>query len=175
MYVSKTFIWLTCFLLLSSCTNDKWQQDLVQRGNLTHAINNAIIDFIHTSNLSKKDSIFTVSITEKNAKCIQVTIAIADDVVLPSAKDSIGAYDPSFPTNYVVNEGNLFYWNDSTQVITQELLSVLEKYDHIDYRFNDLPFIVGGVHNDGMEGIRYCICKKDLTKYTKTRIKGPFQ
>ena len=164
-----------CYLLLQGCTNDKWQQDLVQKGNVTNAINNAIIDFVHTSKLSKKDSIFTVSYTEKNETNFQVTITIADMVVLPSAKDSIGAYDPFFPTNYSVNKGKLFYWNDSTQVITQDLLSTLEKYDHIDYRFNDTPFIVGGVHNDGTEGVLYCICKKDLTNYKKTRIKGPFR
>ena len=171
----KVFICLLCTLFLQGCTSDKWQKDLVQKGHVTDAINNAITDFVHTSKLSKKDSIFTVSIAENNETCYQVTIAIADNVVLPSAKDSIGAYDPLFPTNYAVNRGNLFYWNDSTLVITQELLSILEKYDHIDYRFNELPFIVGGVHNDGTEGVIYSICKKDLTNYKKTRIKGHFK
>ena len=48
-----------------------------------------------------------ITFANGSSKLLDGVRAIADDVVLPSAKDSIGAYDPSFPTNYVVNEGNL--------------------------------------------------------------------
>lgn len=70
-----------CFFLLGSCAVNKWQNTLIQKGDMNDAINNAITDFVHTSKWSKKDSIFTVTITDINEENINITIAVADDDV----------------------------------------------------------------------------------------------
>jgi hypothetical protein len=49
-------------------------------------------------------------------------------------------------------------------------ISILEKYNHIDCRWSELPDIIGGVHNDGVEGVIYYFCKNDLTNYKKSDV-----
>lgn len=170
MKISKTIFLSMCFFLLGSCAVNKWQNTLIQKGNMNDAVNNAITDFVHTSKWSKKDSIFTVTITDINEENVNVTIAIADDDVYPNSKNKVGTYDHTFPTRYIVKNGKLFYWNDTTQFITQDIISILEKYNHIDYRWSELPEIIGGVHNDGAEGVVYYFCKNDLTNYKKSGV-----
>ncbi|MPM75349.1 hypothetical protein SDC9_122341 [bioreactor metagenome] len=97
-----------CFFLLGSCAVNKWQNTLIQKGDMNDAINNAITDFVHTSKWSKKDSIFTVTITDINEENINITIAVADDDVYPNSKNKVGTYDHIFPTRYTVKEGKLF-------------------------------------------------------------------
>ena len=78
-----------CFFLLGSCAVNKWQNTLIQKGDMNDAINNAITDFVHTSKWSKKDSIFTVTITDINEENINITIAVADDDVYPNSKNKV--------------------------------------------------------------------------------------
>lgn len=170
MKISKIMFLSMCFFLLGSCAVNKWQNTLIQKGDMNDAINNAITDFVHTSKWSKKDSIFTVTITDINEENINITIAVADDDVYPNSKNKVGTYDHIFPTRYTVKEGKLFYWNDATLFITQDIISILEKYNHIDCRWSELPNIIGGVHNDGVEGVIYYFCKNDLTNYKKSDV-----
>jgi hypothetical protein len=170
MKISKIMFLSMCFFLLGSCAVNKWQNTLIQKGDMNDAINNAITDFVHTSKWSKKDSIFTVTITDINEENINITIAVADDDVYPNSKNKVGTYDHIFPTRYTVKEGKLFYWNDATLFITQDIISILEKYNHIDCRWSELSDIIGGVHNDGVEGVIYYFCKNDLTNYKKSDV-----
>ncbi|TDX92647.1 hypothetical protein BCF50_1587 [Chryseobacterium daecheongense] len=38
-----------------------WKKEMAQKGSLENVINNAIIDFSHTSSLAKKNKVFYVS------------------------------------------------------------------------------------------------------------------
>lgn len=170
MKTNQILFLLICFFLLENCAITKWQDTLISKGNINDAVNNAIIDFVHTSKISKKDSVFNVTVTDINEEKITITIGVADDVIYPNMKNIIGAYDNVFPTRYIVINDKLFYWNDTTQVITQEVFFILEKYNHIDYRWKEYPVIVGGVHNDRFKGVVYYFCKNDLTNYKKTGV-----
>jgi len=156
-------------LLLGSCATSKWKEFLVSSGDINNIINNTIIDFINTSKLVKKDSIFDLLITDSNDGLLIIGIAKPSDIVRPSYKNKIGTYDNVFPTRYLIKEGKLFYWNDSTQVITQEILDVLKWYDHIDFSWTELDYeMIYGVHDDGVEGVVYYVCKNDYRNYKKT-------
>jgi hypothetical protein len=111
--------------------------------------------------------------------------------IYPREENKVGTYDKVFPTRYIIKESKLFYWNDTTQIITQDIITVLERYNHIDFNWKDaiiqdIILAIGNidfnwkdddfiltpqiVHNDGVEGIVYYICKNDLKNYKKKRV-----
>lgn len=169
----KTYIFLCLLLFLgaASCSINKWNKSLLRQGGSNAAITNAILDFVNTSKWSKKDSVFMVFISDQlSDSVIMVKIKVADDDARPSLNTRIGSYDPFFPTSFIEMEEKLFYWNDPSQTVSKDLFEVLEKYNNIDYRYSDLPEIVGGVVNDNEAGTVYLFCKEDLTKYQKKDI-----
>ncbi len=169
MKTSRTILLSLCIFLLGSCAIHKWKSTLVSEGYVDEAISNAVTDFIHTSKLYKESDKFWIWIEEKE-KTIIVSIILAYDVVRPTLSNKVGSYDPFFPSRYIEQDRKLFYWNDSTQMLTQDMLSMLEKYDLIDYSYSDQEMYVGGMHNDGMEGMHYFFYKNDLRIYKKSRI-----
>jgi len=184
MKAYKLMYLLAILILLGSCAT--WKGTLVSRGNFNDAVNNAITDFLHTTKLSKKDTMFCVYFPEyenviynrennevvylpKNEDIFIISVGGADNKIYPREENKVGTYDEIFPTRYTIRDGKLFYWSDTTQVITQEIISVLEKYNHIDFDWRkeyDFPPLV---INDGAEGIVYYFCKNDLTNYKKKK------
>ena len=182
MRAYKLLFLLAIHILFESCAT--WKGFLVSEGNFNDAVNNVITDFLHTTKLSKTDTIFSVSFSEyeniiydhesnkvifipKNEDIIILSISGAGDKIYPSEKNKIGTYDEIFPTQYTIRDEKLFYWSDTTQVITQEIISVLERYNHIDFDWRkeyDIPPL--GI-NDGGEAIVYYFCKNNLTSYKK--------
>ncbi len=171
---TTTAFTLSCLLLfigVDSCSVNKWHKSLHHQGGIDAAVHNAVLDFVNTSRWCKRDSVFIVYFPDTQSdSTIMVTIKVADEDALPSSNTRIGSYDPFFPTSFIEKKGNLFYWNDSSQTVSKELFEVLEKYNNIDYRYSDLPKIVGGVVNDNEAGTIYLFCKEDLTKYKKRDI-----
>ncbi|MDR1553979.1 MAG: hypothetical protein LBS69_11055 [Prevotellaceae bacterium] len=175
---------LTILVLFESCGT--WKSTLVSSGDINDAINNIITDFLHTSKLNKKDTIFTFYISEyedvvynpennevvyipKKEETFIISIGRADNKIYPREENKVGTYDEIFPTRYTIRDGKLFYWSDTTQVITQEIISVLDKYNHIDFdwhkEYDVPPFVI----NDGAEGLVYYFCKNDLKNYKKKK------
>jgi hypothetical protein len=174
---------LVILVLFENCAT--WKGTLVSNGNLNDAINNAIVDFLHTTKLSN-DSIFVVYIAEyesavynretnkviynpKNESTFIISIDKADNKIYPREENKVDTYDKVFPTRYTIRNGKLFYWSDTTQVITLDIISVLKKYNHIDFDWHkeyDLPPMV---HNDGGGGMVYYFCRNDLKNYKKKK------
>lgn len=169
MKTSRTILLSLCIFLLGSCAIHKWKRTLVSEGYVDEAISNAVTDFIHTSKVCKKGDKFWVEIKEKE-KTIIISISLSCFVEYPTLKNKVGSYDPFFPSRYIEQDRKLFYWNDSTQMLTQDMLSMLEKYDLIDYSYSDQEMFVGGMHNDGAEGMNYFFCKDNLRIYKKSKI-----
>lgn len=165
---------LLCLLLfwgVASCSINKWNKSLLRQGGVNAAVTNAILDFVNTSKWCKRDSVFMVYFPDlQSDNDIIVTIKVADEDVFPTSNNQIGSYDPFFPTSFLEMKGLLFYWNDPSQTVSKELFEVLEKYNHINYSYSDLPEIVGGVVNDDEAGTVYLFNKDDLTKYKKKNI-----
>jgi len=164
----KLFIVLVIFLLFDSCVVSKWKVDLISEGNVNDAVSNVITDFLNTSSLSKKDTVFGVLITDTNDGVIKVGICGAVNKIYPRKESKVGTYDAIFPTRYLIRDEKLFYWSDTTQVITQEIVSVLEKYNQIDTLWWSSGGLPDYVIDDGKEGIIYYICKNNLKNYKKT-------
>jgi len=168
MKTIKLLLLLAILLLLGNCAASKWKETLVSEGKITDAVSNAIIDFLNTSKLSKKDSIFEVLVTDTKDGIVKIGICGAVNKIYPRSENKIGTYDEIFPSQYIVRNGKLFYWSDTTQVITQEIISVLGKYNHIDFHWNEEYIIPPLLIDDGKEGIVYYFCKNDYKNYKKT-------
>ena len=171
MKINKLIFLFFIFLLLVSCSTSRWNESLVSTGNMDVVVENVIIDFIHTAKLAKNNSVFNVSLIDIDQDILMIGITIPSDVIHPSCKNKVGTYDDVFPTQFIIKENKLFYWNDSTVAITQEIIDVLKRYNHIDFSWVDLPYeMIYVVHDDGIEGIVYFICKKNYNNYKKTGI-----
>ena len=184
MRTYKLLFLLAIPILFQNCAT--WKGTLVSSGDLNDAVNNAITDFLHTAKLSKKDTIFSISFSEyedviynrENNEVIYtptredrliISVGKAEDKIYPREENKVGTYDKVFPTRYTIRDGKLFYWSDTTQVITQEIISVLKRYNHIDFDWRkeyDLPPLW---HNDGGGGVVYYFCKNNLTNYKKKK------
>ena len=167
MKILKLFILLAVFLLFGNCAVSKWKETLISKGNVNDLVNNVITDFFNTSNLSKRDSIFGVLITDNNDGIIKVGICGAVNKIYPRKENKVGTYDAIFPTRYLIRDEKLFYWSDTTQIITQEIISVLEKYNQIDTLWWSSGGLPDYVIDDGKEGVVYYICKNNLKNYKK--------
>ncbi len=158
--------------MFTSCAT--WREALVREGNHTDAIHNAIIDFVNTNRLSKKDSIFYVILFDKDTTIWGVEIIGSDgEKLYPTPENKIGTNYPYFPTDYFEYKGKLFYWYDSTKYVTEELIKVLSKYDLIDsLNVDSIVAIPTLFIDDAKKAVDYYFCRNNLLKYKKvtTRI-----
>lgn len=157
-------------IALGSCVTPKWKYALVSTGNIDDAIENSITDFLHSSKLIKTDTVFNVLIENNDSEVLIISIIRPSDLIRPGFKNKVGTYDNIFPTKYRIKENKLFYWNDSTQAISQHIIDALIQYEHIDFSWSELPYeVINGVHDDGVEGLVYYICKNNFRNYKKTK------
>jgi hypothetical protein len=166
MKLYKLLFLLLFFLLFASCTT--WRGALVSNGNLDDAINNTIADFLHTTKQKKTDTVFEITIKSIDEK-IEMIIGRAENKIYPRKENKVGTYDKIFPTRYTIKNGLLFYWRDTTQVITQDIISVFEEYNHIVFNWQDEYDLPPWVINDGYEGFVYYLCKNNLKNYKKKK------
>jgi len=166
----KIDIFYLCIIcsLLPSCST--WKKTFKSVGNTENAIENSIIDFSHTSKLWKKNMVFSIKVTDLDEKIIVAIVAADDYDIYPRKENKIGTFDSIFPTKYVVKNNKLFYWNDSTQAITQDIISVLEKYNKIDWHWEQESAFPPYLRDDGIEGVIYYFCKNDLINYKKSGV-----
>lgn len=155
-------------ILFANCATAKWKETLVSTGDINSVVNNIITDFTFTSNLYKKDSIFSIAITDNNDGILIIGISGAVNKVYPNVDFKVGSYDEIIPNQYAIKDGNLFYWNDSKEVIGKEIIDILKKYDHIDFDWSKEYVIPPLTIDDGKEGVVYYICKNDYRNYKKT-------
>lgn len=157
-------------ILLGSCATSKWKMGLVSEGNSNDAVNNVIIDFLHTSRLSKKDSVFDIVVTDINDEILIIGIGSATNKIYPSPEYKDGYQDKFIPSQYAIKEGKLFYWKDTTKIADQEIIAVFKRYNQIDFHWSEESAIPPFNHDDGKEAVIYFICKNNYRNYKKTRV-----
>jgi hypothetical protein len=140
---------------------------LVTEGNQDDAIKNAIYDFSY-SYKKKTDSVFYVYTKDIDPGVLGINIFGTYDKVLVSTEDSITFSYQGFPTGYFENKGMLFYWHDSTRTLTNDLISVFEKYNLIDTMIVNV-YIPESTIDHSKKGIDYYFCKKNLLTYRKVK------
>jgi len=166
----KKRYFLAIIFLFGSCSS--WKNILIAEGNYNTAVQNAVHDFLNTSIHSKEGNVFSVDVESVNNDIIRITILNDQDKLVPTPENRKGTNKPYFPTNYIEQEEKLFYWYDSTAVISDELIWILSRYNHIDsINVNEIVEI-RGVFDDSKKAVEYYFCKNNLLKYKKnvTRI-----
>jgi hypothetical protein len=153
--------------ILVGCSS--WKHTLVVQGGQNEAIHNAVVDFLHTDKLSKKDSVFSIRIIAINNHLLGMAIIGRRERISPTEKNRIGTNESYFPTRYLDIDGKLFYWYDSTHTVNKELIDALSKY-----KFLDSAYVKGLIkypntpgYHDSKKATDYYICLCDLRKYVK--------
>lgn len=160
------FVLILCISI--SCSS--WKESLRHNESENNIIHNVITDFTHTSSLYRKNKVFHVSIRDIKNDIIVIGVFPSLSKFLPEPEDTIGNEKGYIPTNFVEQDGKLFYWRDSTKVLTKEVVEVFNKFNLID-SININGFIAipeGAMYMDERQmGVDYYICRNNLKKYKK--------
>lgn len=151
-------------IALSGCAS--WKSSLRSKGDYNAAIQNAIIDMIHSNDrYIKEDSVFSVGFKNLEGGLVGVSIfGVVDEFLVTEDKETDSTM---FPTKYYEYSNKLFYWKDPNVELTSEILRKLDQYNQID----SLPSIAYAelVIDDGKKGILYYFCQNNLLKYKKIK------
>ncbi|PXV66877.1 hypothetical protein CLV62_104138 [Dysgonomonas alginatilytica] len=152
------------FICCAAMQNRVYNDDL-----RNEAIRIAVNDFLDKCSLQKTDSVFSVNIYIDNDDILGVSISsVHENKIYPSTKDKIGAETNIFPSHYIERNNKLIYWGDSTQILSNEIVNVLSKYNQIDSTFiNDEKAYPEFVINEKIRGAHYYFCKKDLSQFKR--------
>ena len=173
-------LWL---LLVNSYSQGKY---IPQSTNFVEfAIYEAITDFADNCRLFKQDSIFYVYVEDTSRYVTlqrdQGTLKWVCDSVYTNIlvveilgeKDKIGYYPNAvvgskgkLPSRYVIVKGKLFYWWDRDYPLTEEMLSVLKKYDALTDMIHD-RVLPETVLDESKKSIHYYFCRNNLLKYKR--------
>jgi len=148
---------------------------MIQKGLKQDAIINVVNDFSNI-NKSKTNTVYEVHELEEsnNLFCFMIT---KRDKVWPQPHDTIGAVSKYFPTKFKEINKNLFVWNDSTSILSKELISKLQNYKAIDstvYKIktgklddSNWPIVKS---DDSKKAVFYFICKENISKLYKQNL-----
>ena len=182
--MKSSVILLLLWLLLTDCYSQ--EKYIPQSTNFAEfAIYEAITDFADNCRLFKQDSIFNVHIEDTlrhvTLQRDQGTLKWVCDSVYTNIlvveilgeKDKIGYYPNAvvgskgkLPSRYVIVKGKLFYWWDRDYPLTEEMLSVLKKYNVLTDMIYDGMLPEYSI-NDAQKGASYYFCRNDLSKYKR--------
>ena len=160
-------------IILSFCCS------AMKGGDGDHLRNEAIIiainDFLDNCSLQKTDSVFSVYIDIDNEDILGLSISGEyGNKIYPTSKDTIGAETRIFPSHYIERNNKLiYYWVDSINVLTEEIIRVLAKYNQIDSSFVSYEKAYPDyLLDESIKGADYYFCKNDLSIYKRvvTRI-----
>ena len=161
------YVLLIAVFAFGGCST--WKKSLKANGNQNQAIENSIIDFMHSSSLSKKDSVFFIKVNDIPSGIMVVNVIANYNKVLPLSDTKIGYQTNTIPTRYIERNGKLFYWYDSKEILTTDMVGMLSNYKIIDSM--NVTQLVGipkeSYVDDSTKGVNYFICKNNLLKYKK--------
>lgn len=160
LYVTSAIFFICC----SAMKNEVSVYDL-----RNDAIQIAITDFFEKCNLQKTDSVFSVNIYIDNDDILGLSISgVHENKIYPSSKDRIGEPTDIFPSHYIERNNKLIYWGDSTQILSNDIVHILNKYNQIDSTFiNEEKAYPEFIIDEEVKGAHYYFCKKDLAKFKR--------
>lgn len=151
-------------LLFISCST--WKQSIVSKGTKNEAIKNAIIDFLHKGKFDKKDTVFSIYLKDIKDNIWGISISEEPNKIAVITENKIDYSYKAFPTNYMEQGGKLFYWKDSTQVISTELIDKLYKMSRVDTAIIG-QFFPRRERDDSKKAMHYYFCKNNLLIYKR--------
>ncbi len=159
----SAYILIILVILSSSCSS--WKGILIAKGSQNAAIQNAIYDFLHSGKASK-DTVYAVYVKNTSNHVLGVSISADPNTLLVITEDSIDYSYRGFPTRYLEHQGKLFYWDDSTSSVTNDLIATFTRYNRVDTMVMN-AFIPERIIRHGKKGFDYYFCKDNLLKYKK--------
>ncbi len=165
-----------------------FKEQLKQTGGKNEAIQNAIIDFVNTSKLKRKDSVFSVAvydtvysmvakrIDDRNfqwvgdkpfEKIIAVNILGAGDYQFLLTKEVKVGVKGKLPSRVLKMHGKIFYWWDDTYPLTQEAFDIFKRYHLLQDDQNGVLTIPSNPIDDSRKGVDYYFCRNNLKSYKK--------
>lgn len=157
---------IAIIILANSCA--PWKDNLKEKGSQEVAINNAIVDFLNTHNSVEEFNTFHI-IKVHNESTLGISI-LGDTNKWRLGKLKVGDTNEYFPTKFKEIRGNLFYWNDANDVLNQDMIDIMRKYDIL----NTLEYPNYGIpaensHSYSKGAIHYFFCKTNYLKYKKVK------
>ncbi|NUY82748.1 hypothetical protein HUK80_17730 [Flavobacterium sp. MAH-1] len=133
------------------------------------AIKFAISDFIQNKEFKKSEKVFSLN-SRVFDNVIGISILANQEKLLISPSNKIGYVSLYFPSRFIERDGRLFYWSDSTSVLTEDMVKILSKYKVIDSsNINDVNVLpMMNLKSHDSEAMHYYICAKS-GNYTKKR------
>lgn len=163
----RYIILLFLLALIGGCTSTL-KLPLKKIGGVNDAIDNAIVDYANRNSNHKKGVVYNVDYKYITKDLIGVSILeYSDEKVFITKKDSIGSNVPYFPTRIKEMQNQLYYWYDSSSVVTESLIQKLIEYDQIDSSRYHKPEIIEFSYNDNKKATHYYFCTENLTKYAR--------
>jgi hypothetical protein len=151
-------------LVLVSC-NATRKSIQAYSGEKKQAARIAIADFLNTSQLSYPDNVFMLTFMDIKEGILGVDIYGVTTKEW-AVKDGDAITTNGFPTNYIEQNDKLFYWEDSTKSVSQEMITMLKKYNWIDTAIRNV-YIPMKTIDETKKGEDYYFCKCNLNEYKK--------
>lgn len=185
MKLNYFLLLMSFYFLNESCS--PFKMNLIKKGNQDEAIHNAILDFSNSSRLYKRDSVFLVSAYDKVCKMILVKLndgnstwnkgeidegKIAVSIIASYNKflltEDIGIGSKGIlPSRYIEQDGKLFYWWDDDYPLTEEALTVFNKYSLLQNDEDGWIKFPEITVSEAKKGVDYYFCKNNLSKYKR--------
>ena len=153
------------YLLLFNCS--PWKSGLIEFGENSELIKNAILDFANTSSLFNLDNSFSVEVKALTKEVIGVSLIgnVNKFIVTSNGKTS------RIPTSYLEYEGKLFYWYDENSFLNNNTIQKFDEFNLIDsiehFGLAEFRF------NDEKEGVDYYFCRNSFLNYKKVKTNKP--
>jgi hypothetical protein len=159
----KLYVLYLFFIVLTFQSCSSWKKGISNNGNYETAIQNAIIDFSHSS-LMRKNSVFHVSYYEYASGIIGVSILGDDNKIYMINGSNI--FGVRMGDQYTEYKGKLFYWYDEKKGKNPNIEETLSKYGVIEKR-DSLTEDMGSIRDDAQKALNYYFCKNNLSIYKK--------
>ena len=162
----RTFFYLLiAMLLISACA--PWKKALYSKGSMEEAIHNSIMDFTKCK-LYKRDKAFSIKFLDGDPYIVTIS-GMLDNTLLAYPT---GYIDRS-PTECLVVDGKLFFWNNPQVERSSQCVEMLNDYGLIDSSYVrgeirdplEHPFTL--YERAGAEEAAYYICPDNLRNYKR--------
>lgn len=151
-------------LFLTGCIT--WKQGMLSKGTKDEAIKNAIFDFLHKGEFDKSDTVFFIYTKDIKDDILGISISAESNKIAVITENKIDYSYKAFPTSYIEQSGKLFYWKDSTQTESKELINKLFKMNRVDTVIIG-QFFPRRERDDSKKAMHYYFCKNNLLIYKR--------
>ena len=165
-------IFLLLIISLQSCNG--YKKKLIINGNQGNAIENMIMDFSNTEK-GRINKVYNISIENESTSLYHFNIDSVDNVYTYK-RVSIGNKVSGFPSKFIEVKKRLYIWEDSTQIVSQEIIKKLHKYKVLDSTIYKIE--IGELSeekapsyktNELRKSLNYFFCKNNITQYIKVK------